>query len=86
VKKSFLPLNTRSPYIQFLAQNLSSHNLPTDRARELLKPSKEAGSRIASILKNLGLLGLNFFGVTRGVLRLDGARGKKQVWRPHVRN
>jgi len=23
--------------------------------------------------------------VTRGVTRLDGARGKKQVWRPHVR-
>jgi len=22
----------------------------------------------------------------RGVTRLDGARGKKQVWRPHVRN
>jgi len=22
---------------------------------------------------------------TRGVTRLDGARGKKQVWRPHVR-
>ena len=24
--------------------------------------------------------------VHRGVTRLDGARGKKQVWRPHVRN
>jgi len=25
------------------------------------------------------------FTITRGVTRLDGARGKKQVWRPHVR-
>jgi len=24
-------------------------------------------------------------GVARGVTRLDGAREKKQVWRPHVR-
>jgi len=23
--------------------------------------------------------------IPRGVTRLDGARGKKQVWRPHVR-
>jgi len=23
--------------------------------------------------------------VTRGVTRLDGVRGKKQVWRPHIR-
>ena len=24
--------------------------------------------------------------MTMGVTRLDGARGKKQVWRPHVRS
>ena len=32
-----------------LALTLSSHNLPTDRARELLKPSKEANILLRSI-------------------------------------
>jgi len=27
-----------------------------------------------------------YYSTSRGVTRLDGARGKKQVWRPHVRN
>jgi len=29
---------------------------------------------------------LDLYVATRGVTRLGGARGKKQVWRPHVRN
>jgi len=32
-----------------LALTLSSHNLPTDGARELLKPSKEANILLRSI-------------------------------------
>jgi len=34
---------------------VSSHNLPTDRARELSKPSKEAESLLGSIKKTSGL-------------------------------
>ena len=29
---------------------------------------------------------VQYYNTSRGVTRLDGARGKKQVWRPHVRN
>jgi len=28
---------------------------------------------------------MNALGAARGLTRLDGARGKKQVWHPHVR-
>jgi len=34
-----------------VAWSLSSHNFPTDRARELFKPSKEAEGLLASIKK-----------------------------------
>jgi len=47
-----------------VAWTLSSHNLPYDRARELFKPSEEAESLLASILKNPGTFGFEFFGVT----------------------
>jgi len=47
-------------------------------------------TRIVYDHKQQGLLGscLKFSQtvvVARSVTRLDGARGKKQVWRPHVR-
>ena len=47
-----------------VAWTLSSHNLPYDRARELFKPFEEAESLLASILKNPGTFGFEFFGVT----------------------
>jgi len=34
-----------------VAMSLFSHNLPTDRARELLKPSSDSGSLLVSIKK-----------------------------------
>ena len=34
---------------------------------------------------NTSFLDPSFGETSRGVSRLDGARGKKQVWRPHVR-
>ena len=37
------------------------HNFPTDRSRELFKPSKEAEGLLASIKTIRALLGLNFF-------------------------
>jgi len=42
---------------------LSSHKLPSDRARELFNPSKEVKSLLASIKKIWLLSGLNFWGV-----------------------
>ena len=36
---------------------------------------------ISRLIPNLS----KFSATTRGITRLDGARGKKQVWRPHVR-
>jgi len=37
--------------VTIVTRILSSHNLPTDRAKELFKPSKKAESLLASILK-----------------------------------
>jgi len=48
----------------FVAWILSTHNLPTDRARDLFKPSEEAESLLDYILKIQVLLGFNIFGVT----------------------
>jgi len=42
-------------------------------------PENEASSPIANEFCSLS-------STVRGVTRLDGARGKKQVWRPYVRN
>jgi len=43
---------------------LTNHNLPSDRARDLFEPSKEAESLPASIKKDMALLCLKVFGVT----------------------
>jgi len=40
-------------------------------------------STILSVIK--GYLALSYVLPYRGVTRLDGGRGKKQVWHPHVR-
>ena len=45
-----------------VARTLSSHNLPSDRARELFKPSKNAGNLVASIKQIRELFGLNSYG------------------------
>jgi len=44
-----------------VAMTLSSHNLPTDRARETFKSSKDAESRLVSILNRLGSFGFEIF-------------------------
>jgi len=55
-----------------LVLTLSSHNLPTGGARELLKLSKEAKHLLGSVSKNRALLCLNIF-------RCDVTTGK--VWK-----
>jgi len=45
----------------YIGFDLSSHNLPTDSARELFKPSKEAKHLLGSVLKNRALSCLNIF-------------------------
>ena len=44
-----------------MAMTLSSHNLPTDRAREMFKSSRDAESRLVSILKRLESFGFEIF-------------------------
>jgi len=44
-----------------VARILSSHNLPANGARKLFKPSEEAESLLALILKNLGTFGFELF-------------------------
>ena len=65
-----------------MAQTLSSHNLPTDRARALFNPSKEAESLLASVLKNPGTLDFNFFwyDVTTGQVKGCGD-GMIRAWK-----
>ena len=55
----FFPFIERKP--RFVALNFSSHNLPTDRARELFKPSKEAEGLLRSIFKNPGTFWFELF-------------------------
>jgi len=45
-----------------VAMTLSSHNLPTDRAKELFKPSTYSGSLVVSIKNKLGSFRFEFFG------------------------
>ena len=57
-----LPFNNCKATV--VALTLSSHYMPTDRARELFKHSKDAGSLLVSILKNKEVLDLSFLWVT----------------------
>ena len=55
-------INTR--FLMAALRHIKCHNLPTERARELSKPSKAAESFVGLIKKIRELLLLNFLGVT----------------------
>ena len=63
-KMKSLPSKDRKATI--LALTFSSHNLPTDGARELLTPSKEAKHLLGSVVKNRALLCIFRCDVTTG--------------------
>ena len=60
----FLYILMKKDLPTILALALSSHNFPTDRARELLKPSKEANSLLGSIKKDFSTFAFKFFKLT----------------------
>jgi len=51
-------LNLYRPYGPLHGQTLASHNLPTNRARELIKPSPDSASFRLEIVKKIFRLGI----------------------------
>jgi len=57
----FAPISFKDRKATFVAWTLSSLNVPTDKARELFKPSKEAESVLGLIFKNFGTSEVEIF-------------------------